>query len=92
MVTWMAIEAVVIIFLLFLFYNVISTDTAQNKILIQQSEDITNLQLQNYQLITATIFLAEKMTNIVDVIEQKAEWDEKVAEKIRQLDSLWRNK
>jgi len=92
MMIWMAIEAVALAFLLFLCYTTIRTDTEQNKIFTQQSEDIAELQLQNYQLITDVSYLAERMTNLVDIIEQKAVWDEQVARKIRELDSTWRDK
>ena len=73
---------------LFLCYNSIITNTAQNKIITQQSADIANLSLQNMRLLDATTFLAEKMTNIVDVIAQKAEWDKKVAERLREQESF----
>jgi ABC-type protease/lipase transport system fused ATPase/permease subunit len=73
---------------LFLCYNSIITNTAQNKIITQQSKDIANLSLQNMRLLDATTFLAEKMTNMADVITQKAEWDKKVAERLREQEQF----
>ena len=88
MITWMAIEACFLGLVLFLCYSAISLNNEQNKVLVQQSKDIAELQLQNYRLLEATTFLADKMTNIVGVIAEKAEWDKRVAEKIRQIDEF----
>ena len=73
---------------LFLFYSAISTDAEQNRVIIQQSDDIAELQLQNYRLMEATTFLADKMTNVIDVIQQKADWDKQVAERLREQEQF----
>ena len=86
----MVIEACFLGLVLFLCFSTISTDTAQNKIITQQSADIADLSLQNMRLLDATTFLAERMTNMIDVISQKAEWDKRVAEKLREIDSFQR--
>lgn len=89
-ITWLACETCIVGLLLFLAYSAISTDAEQNKVIVQQSNDIAELQLQNLRLMDGTTFLAEKMTNVIDVIQQKAEWDKLVAEKIREIEGFQR--
>jgi hypothetical protein len=36
----------------------------------------------------ATTFLADKMTNVIDVIQQKADWDKQVAQRLREQEQF----
>ena len=77
-----SIFAIFLVFLALLF-----VDYTNFMAITKLTHEVRVLGTNNIQLILLNEYLSERIGDMADIIIEKAEWDKKVAEKIRELES-----